>query len=155
MKNLITIMLLKNLIKNPPSDIRKLDIKGLALNSKDVKKNYIFFAIKGNNYNGEKYINHAISRGAAVIVCSSNIKFKGNTVDEFIRFGFSEEYNRDLSKRAYLINTAAEFRAKENISYGGLWHLQIEKKWNISLRDLKINVKKQLAKISKFLIKYA
>ena len=86
---------------------------------------------------------------------TSNIKFKGNTVDEFIRFGFSEEYNRDLSKRAYLRNTAAEFRAKENISYGGLWHLQIEKKRNISLRDLKINVKKQLAKISKFLIKYA
>ena len=73
MRNFTTKMLLKNLIKNPPSDIRKLDIKGLALNSKDVKKNYIFFAIKGNNYNGEKYINHAISKGAAVIVCSSNI----------------------------------------------------------------------------------
>ena len=41
-------MLLKNLIKNPPKNMKKLKIKGLALNSKEMKKGFIFFAIKGN-----------------------------------------------------------------------------------------------------------
>ena len=52
-------MLLKNLIKNSPKNIKELKIKGLALNSKDVKKGFIFFAIKGTKFNGENYINKA------------------------------------------------------------------------------------------------
>ena len=52
-------MLLKNLIKDSPKSLRKLKIKGLALNSKDVKKGFIFFAVKGNQSNGENYINDA------------------------------------------------------------------------------------------------
>ncbi len=102
MRNFTTKMLLKNLIKNPPSDIRKLDIKGLALNSKDVKKNYIFFAIKGNNYNGEKYINHAISKGAAVIVCSSNIKFKDKNA-RIIKTNNIRSYLSEITSKFYKI----------------------------------------------------
>ena len=45
------------------------------MNSKDVKKNYIFFAIKGNNINGEKYIVEAVKNGASIIVCSKSCKF--------------------------------------------------------------------------------
>ena len=40
-------MLLKNLIKDIPVKNKKIDVKGLAINSKKVKKDYIFFAIKG------------------------------------------------------------------------------------------------------------
>ena len=36
-------MLLKNLIKNIPKDKKNINISGLSTNSKDVKKNYIFF----------------------------------------------------------------------------------------------------------------
>ena len=64
-------MLLKNLIKDSPKNLKKLKIKGLALNSKDVKKGFIFFAIKGNKLNGEQFINDAVNRGAKVIVCSN------------------------------------------------------------------------------------
>ena len=69
-------MLLKNLIKNTPKDNKKINISGLAVNSKDVKKNFIFFAIKGNKLNGEDYIIDAIKNGASVIICSKNCKFK-------------------------------------------------------------------------------
>ena len=69
-------MLLKNLIKISSKKYNKLSIKGLAISSKDVKKGFIFFAIKGNNSNGEKYIDEAINNGAIVIVCSKNCKFK-------------------------------------------------------------------------------
>ena len=71
-------MLLKNLIKNPPQNLENLKIKGLALNSKDVKKGFIFFAIKGKKFNGENYINEAIKNGAIIIICSKSCKFKSN-----------------------------------------------------------------------------
>ena len=69
-------MLLKNLIKNPSKKIEKLNIKGLAINSKQVKKNFIFFALKGNNSDGENYIDEAIQNGAILIICSKKSKFR-------------------------------------------------------------------------------
>jgi murE/murF fusion protein len=73
-------MLLKKLIKNISNEKKKIKISGISTNSKEVKKNYIFFAIKGNKLNGEKFINEAIKKGASVIVCSKrcNIKVKKN-----------------------------------------------------------------------------
>ena len=73
-------MLLKNLIKNSPKSLKKIKINGLALNSKDVKKGFIFFAVKGNNFNGENYINDAIKNGAVIIVCSKSSKFQSSKV---------------------------------------------------------------------------
>ena len=73
-------MLLKNLINSPLKKFNKLNIKGLALNSKHVKKGYIFFAMRGNKFNGENYINKAIDKGAVVIVCSNKCKFKSDRI---------------------------------------------------------------------------
>ena len=73
-------MLLKNLIKKIPKDKRNLIISGLSTNSSKVKKNYIFFAIKGNKVNGEKFIDEAIDNGATVVVCSKNCKFKNKNI---------------------------------------------------------------------------
>ena len=73
-------MLLKNLIKNISKDKEKIAISGLTTNSKKVKKNYIFFAIKGNKFNGELFIKSAIKKGASVIICSKNCKFKNKNV---------------------------------------------------------------------------
>ena len=73
-------MLLKNLINNLPEDKKDIIIKGLSVNSKKVKKGYIFFAIKGTKSNGEKYINEAIKKGASVIVSSSNLKHSNKLI---------------------------------------------------------------------------
>ena len=48
---------------------------GLSFNSKNVKKKNIFFAIRGNKINANKFIKEAIKKGATVIV--SNLNFKG------------------------------------------------------------------------------
>ena len=80
MKSLMICMLLKNLIKNISKDKKNIIIKGIATNSKDVKKNFIFFAIKGNKVNGELYIKDAINKGASVIVCSKSCKIKYKNV---------------------------------------------------------------------------
>ena len=69
-------MLLKNLISNLPENKKKIVIKGLSTNSKEIKKGYIFFAIKGNKKNGENFIKEAIKKGASVIVSSNNYKLK-------------------------------------------------------------------------------
>tara|TARA_B100001057_G_scaffold224214_1_gene224513 strand:+ start:5191 stop:7953 length:2763 start_codon:yes stop_codon:yes gene_type:complete len=73
-------MLLKNLIKNIPKDKKDKVVTGLSVNSKEIKKNYIFFAIKGSIYNGEKFIEEAISKGASVIICSKNCKYRNKNV---------------------------------------------------------------------------
>ncbi len=81
MKTLQTSMLLKNLIKDIPQEKKNTIISGLSTNSKKIKKNYIFFAIKGNKINGEKFIKDAIIKGASVIVCSKNYKLRSkNTI---------------------------------------------------------------------------
>ncbi|MDA9180896.1 UDP-N-acetylmuramoyl-L-alanyl-D-glutamate--2,6-diaminopimelate ligase [Pelagibacteraceae bacterium] len=73
-------MLLKNLISFIPEEKKKIKITGLSINSKDVKKGNIFFAIKGNNSNGEKFIEEAINKGASVIISSKNFKYKNNKI---------------------------------------------------------------------------
>jgi murE/murF fusion protein len=71
-------MLLKKLIKNISKDRRNIFVSGLSTKSKEIKKNYIFFAIKGNTLNGENFIKEAINNGASVIICSKSCKFKSN-----------------------------------------------------------------------------
>ena len=56
-------MLLKNLIRGIPKYGSNIFISGIATNSKEVKKNYIFFAIRGNKLNGEIFIKDAIKIG--------------------------------------------------------------------------------------------
>jgi UDP-N-acetylmuramoyl-L-alanyl-D-glutamate--2,6-diaminopimelate ligase len=55
-----------------------LDIKGITSNSKEVKKDFIFVAIKGIKNDGRKYIKEAISNGASLIV--TNKPFISKTI---------------------------------------------------------------------------
>jgi len=73
-------MLLKKIIKNLPISIQKINIKGLSLDSRQTKKNYLFFAIKGTQYNGENYIYNAIRKGAKVVVCDINCKIRNTKI---------------------------------------------------------------------------
>ena len=70
------IMLLQKITKNLPKKKKKLKIYGISNNSKKIKRGYVFFAIRGKNFNGEKYIDEAIKKGAVAVVCSKNCKYK-------------------------------------------------------------------------------
>ena len=87
-------MLLKNLIKNISINWKKVEVSGLSTNSNEVKRNYIFFAIKGNRLNGENFINEAIDKGASVIVCSKKSSYKNKEIPvikvDNIRYFLSE-----------------------------------------------------------------
>ena len=68
-------MLIGRYFKNLDSKFKNHFFSGLTFNSKICKKNNIFFAIKGTNQNGNKFINDALERGAKTIV--SDKKFQG------------------------------------------------------------------------------
>ena len=61
-------MLLGEVFKNINKKYKKIKFNDIKFNSKDCKSNDIFFAIKGNNLDGKKYINDAIKNGAKIIV---------------------------------------------------------------------------------------
>ena len=67
-------MYLGDFIKNINKKYSNVEFSGLAFNSKQVKKNDIFFAIKGNVFDGNKYIFDAIKRGAKIIISNKNFK---------------------------------------------------------------------------------
>ena len=70
-------MLLKKLIKNCPSNLSNIEVKGLSSDTRELKKGDLFFALKGLQSNGEKFINLALKKGACAII--STKKIKGNS----------------------------------------------------------------------------
>ena len=69
-------MYLGNLIKCSKKSYRKIAVKGIAFDSRKVKKGDVFFAIEGNKTSGIKYINQALSRGASAIVSNKKKVYK-------------------------------------------------------------------------------
>ena len=65
-------MLLKKLINNLPSNIKNINIRNLALDSRKVKKGDLFFALKGSVSNGNLFIDEAVNKGARAVICSKN-----------------------------------------------------------------------------------
>ena len=61
-------MLLGNLIKSVSKDYQKIPVNGISFDSRKVEKGDIFFAIKGNQTSGIKFINDAILKGASAII---------------------------------------------------------------------------------------
>ncbi|WP_457634913.1 UDP-N-acetylmuramoyl-L-alanyl-D-glutamate--2,6-diaminopimelate ligase [Persephonella sp.] len=43
-------------------------VKGLSNNSKDVKNGYVFFAVKGTNTDGHRFVEEAVKNGASAVV---------------------------------------------------------------------------------------
>ena len=73
-------MLLGNFIKNINRKYNKTYFSGVAFNSKQVKKNDIFFAIEGTKFDGNKYIFDAIHNGAKIIISKKDIKFRDKNI---------------------------------------------------------------------------
>ena len=66
-------MLLKDYFPKLDKKYHELSFRGIAFNSKEVKKGYIFFAFKGTNTDGNLFINDAINKGSKIII-SDRIK---------------------------------------------------------------------------------
>lgn len=53
-------------------NLELIDVEDVAIDSRLVKKNSVFFALAGKNKNGAEFIGSAINKGASVVVTSEN-----------------------------------------------------------------------------------
>ena len=84
-------MYLKDFFPNIDKKYKNLFFSGITFNSNRVKKNYIFFAIKGNNFDGNNFIDKAIKNGAKLIISEKRI-YKKKKIFFFIIQIMSENY---------------------------------------------------------------
>ena len=92
-------MQLKDYFPKINKKYRDIFFSGISFDSSKVKKNNIFFAIKGNKFDGNNYINKAIAKGAKIIVTQKKItKRKKNIV-----FLYSSNVRKLLAEVSYKI----------------------------------------------------
>lgn len=74
------------------------NIKGVSSDSRSVEPGYAFVAIKGQNFNGETYIDEAIKRGASYIIVSEDSQIDCSTA-QLIKVKEPREYLAALAKQ--------------------------------------------------------
>ena len=75
----IKLNILKEL-SNSNNISSKLKIKHASINSKEIKKNNIFFAIKGKNKDGNLFVKEAFTKGASLAIVNNQKKTKKKIV---------------------------------------------------------------------------
>ena len=75
LSNSLKLNILKEL-SNSSNISSKLKIKNASINSKEIKKNSIFFAVKGKNKDGNLFVKEAFLRGASLAIVNDQKKSK-------------------------------------------------------------------------------
>ena len=159
--------MLKKVIKNLPIKISNINIKGLSLDSRKIKKNYLFFAVRGTEFNGEKYILDAIDKGAKAVVCSQKCKIKNikvpiNKISEVLTYACKIFYHEKPSNIIAVTGTNGKGSVSEfyyqiltlqKIPVASIGTLGIKtktkiKKTNLTSLDI-ISLHEELSKIKK------
>ena len=73
-------MFLKDYIPNIKKEYSNFFFSGIAFDSSKAKRNDIFFAIKGNNFDGNKFIPIVIKKGCRIIVIEKKINKKKKAI---------------------------------------------------------------------------
>ena len=61
----------------PKKDIK---FKNISIDTRTIKKDSLFIALKGENFNGNKFIEKALSSGAIAVLCSDKSYINKNNV---------------------------------------------------------------------------
>ena len=93
-------MFLGDCFQNIRSDYKKFFFSGISFDSDKIKKNNIFFAIKGNKIDGNDFISSAISNGAKIIITKKKI----NGLKNGILFIHSNNTRKLLAEVSFKIN---------------------------------------------------
>ncbi len=87
----------------PNSNIKNINFNGVSINTKTLKKNDLFFAIKGQKTDGHKFINEAIKKGASQVIVSKRIKKINNKKVTKTKNTFSSLNNLAKLNREYTL----------------------------------------------------
>ena len=93
-------MYLKDFIPNLRKEYLNYSFTNIAFNSSQIKKNYIFFAIKGNKFDGHDFIKDAIKRGSKIIIYEK--KFTG--FKDGVLFLYSKNVRKLLAEFSFKLN---------------------------------------------------
>ena len=93
-------MFLGDYFQNIQSTYKKFFFSGISFDSSEIKKNNIFFAIKGNKVDGNNFISSAISNGAKIVVTEKKI----NGLKNGILFIHSNNIRKLLAEISFKIN---------------------------------------------------
>ena len=93
-------MLLGDYFQNIKNNYKKFFFSGISFNSNQIKKNNIFFAIKGNKIDGNNFISSAIKNGAKIIITEKKI----NGLKNGILFIQSKNIRKLLAEISFKIN---------------------------------------------------
>ena len=89
-------MQLNDFIPNLKKKYSKLFFSGISFDSSRVKKNNIFFAIKGNKVDGNEYINDALRKGAKVIISEKKFQKKKRKYNIFAIIKYQKTFSKCL-----------------------------------------------------------
>ena len=142
-------MHLKDYISNIEKKYGEVFFSGISFNSSKVRKNNIFFAIKGINVDGNDYIEDAIKKGAAVIVSEKKInKKKGKILflhTSNVRKLLAEVSYKISDKKPKILVAVTGTNGKSSVAdfYYQLLNLNLKKVASIGTIGIKYNNKKK------------
>ena len=144
-------MYLGNFIKKLDKKYHKIYFSGIAFNSTQVKKNYIFFAIKGKKFDGNRYISDAIYKGAKIIISEKDIKLNNKNII-FLRNNnprklLAETSFKLIKKKPKNLVAVTGTNGKSSVAdfYYQILNLNKKKASSIGTIGVQLNNKKKLA----------
>ena len=142
-------MYLKDYIPNIENNLGKTFFSGISFNSSAVKKNNIFFAISGNKFDGNDYIEEAVKNGAQIIFSEKKIKHKKRDITYIkssnVRKILSEICYKILNKKFKKLIAVTGTNGKSSIAdfYYQILNLNSKKVASIGTIGIKVKGKKK------------
>ncbi len=98
-----------------------IEVEGISYDSRNIDKNFAFFALHGSKTDGSKYIHEAVSKGASVIICDKtidNLPVAQIEVEDVLKFmaAFSAEFYRHPDREMTVIGITGT-NGKTTITY--------------------------------------
>jgi len=82
---------------------KNIPIKSISIDTRTLRKNALFIAIKGNSFNGNNYVNTAIKKGASLVIADGK-EFKDSKDKRIIYVPDSIKALKKISKNISMIN---------------------------------------------------
>ncbi len=113
-------MYLPELLKSVGKKYQKVCVKGICFDSRKAKRDDVFFAIRGSNISGTKFIQKAILKKVSAIVVDSIIKFKHSKIPLLrvrdARKSLSEACSNFYKKKPYYIVAVTGTNGKTSVA---------------------------------------
>ena len=145
-------MYLGNFIDGLNKSHQKIFFSGVSFNSEEIKKNDIFFAIKGDKFDGHDYINDAIKKGSKIIISEKKIKIKNKKIiflqTNNIRKLLAKIAFKDLKKTPKNLIAVTGTNGKSSVSDFYYQILNLNKKKVASIGTIGVKYKNKIKEIS-------